>query len=175
MEIDRTPAVLLAFCLLTSCHRGMPAVSTLTEEEATPPLAAEIRMADPRASSQLISGWHAIEQDGWRWTARKFSAALRPPIGAAKSGAVLVLDFTLPEAVIAKLKTVTLGASIGGTPLEPQRYSHAEECTYARDVPARLLSGHSVRIDFTLDKALPPGSDPREFGLIANRLRLEAR
>jgi hypothetical protein len=175
VEIDRTPAVLLAFCLLTSCHRGMPAVSTLTEEEATPPLAAEIRMADPRASSQLISGWHAIEQDGWRWTARKFSAALRPPIGAAKSGAVLVLDFTLPEAVIAKLKTVTLGASIGGTPLEPQRYSHAEECTYARDVPARVLSGHSVRIDFTLDKALPPGSDPREFGLIANRLRLEAR
>jgi len=175
VEIDRTPGVLLAFCLLTSCHRGTPDISSLTEEEATPPLAAEIRMADPRAGSQLISGWYAVEKDGWRWTARKFSAVLRPPIGAHKSGAVLMFNFTLPGAVIARLKTVTLGASIGGTQLEPQRYSRAEECIYVRDVPASLLSGHSVRIDFTLDKALPPGSDPREFGLIANRLRLETR
>jgi hypothetical protein len=175
VAIDRVPRVLLALCLLSGCHRGLPDLSNLTEEEATPPLAAEIQMADTRASFQLISGWYAVEQDRWRWTARKFSAVLRPPIGAVKSGAILTFDFTLPEAVAARLKTVTLAASIGGAQLQPQTYTRAGESVYARDVPARLISGHSVRIDFTLDKALPPGSDPREFGVIADRLRLETR
>jgi hypothetical protein len=175
VAIDRTPGVVLALCILTSCHGGPPDDSGLTEEEATPPLAAEIQVADPHTSSQLISGWYAVEKGEWRWTARKFSAVLRPPIGALKSGAVLTLNFTIPAPVIARLETVTLTASIGGTQLEPQTYRRAEQSIYSRDVPARLLSGHSVRIDFTLDKALPPGSDPREFGIIANRLRLEAR
>ena len=175
MAIDRALFGLLALSLLASCHRGTPDIGSLTEEEATPPLAAEIRMADTQASSQLISGWYAVEKGAWRWTARKFSAVLRPPIGAPKSGAVLTFNFTIPAAVVARLKMVTLTASIGGTQLEPETYRRAEESVYARDVPARVLSGHSVRIDFTLDKALPPGSDPREFGLIANRLRLEAR
>ena len=175
MAIDRALEGLLAFCLLTSCHHGTPEIGSLTEEEAAPPLAAEIQMADTQASSQLISGWYAIEKDGWRWTARDFAAVLRPPIGARKSGALLTFNFTIPEVIVARLKTVTLAASIGGTQLEPQTYRRAEESVYARDVPPRLLSGHSVRIDFTLDKALPPGSDPREFGIIANRLRLEAK
>lgn len=175
MAIDRALFGLLALSLLASCRRGTSDLGSLTEEEAAPPLAAEIRMADSQASSQLISGWYAVERDAWRWTARRFSAVLHPPIGAVKSGAVLTFNFTIPEAIVERLKTVTLAASIGGTQLEPQTYHRAGEFVYARDVPARLLCGHSVRIDFTLDKALPPGSDPREFGIIANRLRLEAR
>ena len=175
MAIDRAPGFLLALCLLSGCRRGLPDLSSLTEEEATPPLAAEIRVADARASSQLISGWHAVEHNAWRWTARKFSVVLRPPIGAVKGGAVLTLKFTLPEPVVARLKTITLAASIGDTQLKPQTYSRPGEFAYARDVPARLLSGHSVRIDFTLDKALPPGRDLRELGVIADRLRLETR
>jgi hypothetical protein len=133
-------------------------------------------MADPKSAGQLISGFHAIEDGAWRWTERKFVISLRPPASAAEKGAILDLKLTVPPPTAEKVGAVTLTASIGGTALTPETYSKSGEYNYRRDVPPALLAGDSVRVEFELDKAIPPGDpDIRELGVIVLRAGLESR
>jgi hypothetical protein len=170
-----TSFVILSASAISGCHGHDLDLSDRTEEEP-PPLAARVDMADPRTARQLISGWWSVEDSTWRWTARKFAVILRPPIGAAKAGAVLRCNFTLPEVVFSHCKQVTLSASMQGRPLAPETYTHPGAAPYTRAIPADILSVHSVRIDFELDKAMPPSqADSRELGLIARGVSLEPR
>jgi hypothetical protein len=170
------PLALIAALVLApaGCRRQRVKVQE-TEEEA-PRLASMIHMADPRAGSQLLSGFHDIEQNAWRWTERRFSVALRPPAGSAQNGGVLNLKFTIPEVTITKLQEITLAASVNGSPLPPETYKKAGDYTYTREVPPHVLTGESVRVDFTLDKALAPGeADGRELGVVVLNARLEPK
>ena len=48
--------------------------------------------------------------------------------------------------------------------------------TYTRDVAPNLLGSEAVRIDFQLDKSLPPSSaDARELGVIVASVGLDAK
>jgi hypothetical protein len=163
----------LAF-LMPACKRHRR-VTVQTEEEG-PPLATIIHTADPHAASQLLSGFYGVEQNSWRWTAGKFSVVLRPPRTAASRGATLQLKFTVPDVVIAKLKAISLSAAVNGTPLAPESYTQAGQFTYSRDVPANLLGGDSVKVDFSLDRTLPPTpSDQRELGVVVSTIGFEPK
>lgn len=169
-----TPMLLTLALAPLACKRHEPSVQTI--EEQGPVLATVVHMAEPSAAAQLVSGFYAIEQNAWRWTAGRFSVVLRPPRGAAQKGATLELKFTLPQAVIAKLKTISLSASVNGAALSPESYSQAGQFTYSRDVPASALSGDSVKVDFVLDKFLPPSpADRRELGVVAASVGFEAK
>ena len=86
------------------------------------------------------------------------------------------LLLTVPDPTIAKLKTIALSATIGGTMLPPETYTQPGQYTYTRDVAPNLLTSEAVRIDFQLDKALPPGSaDARELGVIVASVGLDAK
>lgn len=128
-------------------------------------------VGEPGAATRLLSGWHALEEWTWRWTQRRFSAALRTP---GRSGrAALTLKFVLPEAVLERLGPVTLCATVGGRRLAPETYDHSGELEYRREVALEGLPPEPVA-EFELNKALPPDeSDSRERGLIAVSLRLE--
>src|ERR1041384_1302048 len=104
-------ASLLAF-LLVACKSKEEAASTI--EPA--PMRSSIEMRDPRTAGQLVSGFHSIENNSWRWTERRFTVALAPP-RVAPNGAVLALKFTIPPAVIQALQTVTLSALIENSEL----------------------------------------------------------
>jgi hypothetical protein len=125
---------------------------------------------------QLVSGFHDVEANAWRWTMQRFSVNLHPPARSSHQGAVLELHLTVPPPTIEKLGSITLSASIGGAALAPETYSKAGEYTYRRDVPATALGGDSARIDFQLDKAIPPGeTDKRELGIVASSVALIAK
>ena len=173
IEITRRYFLIPALALCgAGCRKTEPDLSGYTEEEPAH-LSSVIRMADPRVASQLLSGWHQVEDHAWRWTARNFTALLRPPPGSGSFGATLEFRFTIPEVVISLLHSVTLGASIRDVRLARETYRQAGTEVYARDVPARVLSGDTVRLDFTLEKAiLPSQGDGRELGVIADRLSL---
>lgn len=161
--------------LAAGCKRSERARVQHTEEEA-PRLATAVHVADPRSAAQLVSGFHDVEQNAWRWTAGKFTVMLRTPRGAAEKGAVLRLKFSVPEPVLAKLKTISLGASIDGTTLTPETFTQPGEFTYEREVPAALMARETAKIDFFLDKALPPGTvDQRELGVIVSSVGLESK
>jgi hypothetical protein len=160
---------------LTACKRTQPAVNVGTTDEEGPQLASIIHTKDQ--SEQLVTGFYNVEENAWRWTAQKFSVVLKPPVGSAQRGATLTMQCSIPDAVIAKLKTVSLTGTIGATALAPETYTQPGPYTYTRDIPANLLNADAVRVDFQLDKALPPGAngDQRELGIIVSSVGLEAK
>jgi hypothetical protein len=147
---------------------------TIEEPETT--LVSTVHVADPAASQQLLKGFHTVEQNAWRWTMGKFSVLLRPPRTASEKGAVLQLKLAVPDPVIAKLKSVSLSASISGVALPAETYSQAGEFTYSREVPAKALQGETVQVDFALDRFLPSGAaDARELGIVVSMVGLEPK
>lgn len=157
------------------CKQAKKVQVQQTVEEA-PRMASLVRMGDPKVEAQLVNGFYGIEGNAWRWSARQFTVVLRPPFGASQRGGRLVLNLTVPPVVIEKLKNVSLTASIDGSPLPPESYTQAGPYTYKRDVPGNLLTADSVKVEFQLDKSLPPtGTDQRELGVVVNSVALEAK
>jgi hypothetical protein len=139
-------------------------------------LAPFVRMGDRRAQMQLWKGFYGIEGGAWRWTARQFSVMLLPPAGADRNGARLEFHLSVPAVVIDKLKQISLSASIGGQALKSDTYRQPGDYTYAADVPAELLAGESVKVDFQLDHVMPPiPPDVRELGMVAQSVGLQTK
>jgi hypothetical protein len=172
-------AVLVAVLWAPACkrHKATVQAESAAKGPAAPLyLSSFLHMGDPKAEPQLVSGFHEVENNAWRWTAQRFSVALRPPFGAAQKGATLDLRLTVPPPVIQKLTSVTLKASIGGTALPPETYSAAGDYDYKRDVAPSLLAGDAALIEFQLDKALAPSpADERELGIVVSRIGLASK
>jgi len=166
--------ILLAAALLAApaCKRSKKArVETVEEDQQQ--LLTMLNTGDPKASVQLLKGFHEIESDGWRWTKGAFSATLRTPANAAKAGARLEFRFTLPDSVLSRTGPVTLKAKIAGVEMDPQTYSTTGEHLYERDIPATSLSSDAVTIDFELNKFLASGQvELRELGVVASTVGL---
>ena len=173
MAINKCSGALAAMVLvLSACGGGTP----LKTDEEAPRMPTVLMMSDPRAAQQLLNGFYALEQNQWRWTAGKFAVALRPPTAADQKGATLRLKLTVPEVVVTKLKSVTLTARVGGTALAPETYKQPGEYVFAREVPAAALAGQSVKVEFTLDHAIPSGAvEQRELGVVVSMVGLEAK
>ena len=174
MNNARLLSSVLACALLIAplgCKRKKPI--HVQSEDGSATVASTVHMGDARSESQLVSGFYGVEGGAWRWTARQFTVVLQPPFGSAQKGAQLELDLTVPPVSIEKLKTLSLSASINGTAFPPETYTQPGSYTFKRDVPASLLTTDAVRIDFQLDKAMPPaGADLRELGVVALRAAL---
>lgn len=169
--------LLLCFTPLAGCKRRRPRVETIEESanSAPPGVASTISMGDPRSSAQLVKGFHAIEQNAWRWTTGSFSVMIQPPPGPPQ-GVNLVVSFGLPEPVIEKLKSITLSATFNGTPLPAETFSTPGDHIYSKPVPAPALAASPARADFTLDKFLPAGMmDQRELGVVVKSIGLERK
>src|ERR1017187_10732255 len=112
--------------LLAACQKDRPVPTKATEEEssanATAGPLSVIAMNDAKHEVQLLSGFYGVEANAWRWTEGKFSVMLKAPAGASDKGATLKFQLSVPETNIQKLKSVTLGASVGGTELPPETY-----------------------------------------------------
>ena len=148
-------------CLLAGCSK---------KKEGE--LAEVVNIADPGLEPQLVKGFHPVEQ-GWRWTMSQFSVALKPPKSANK-GAVLLLKYSLPDAVLEKQKEVTITASLNGVPLPPEKCTKPGIQEMRRDIPGDLLSGKSaVTVDFAVAPFLAPSdADKRELGVIVHTVGL---
>src|SRR3954470_11789513 len=135
-----------------------------------------VNVADPRASAQLLKGFHGVEGNAWRWTMGKFSVTLRPPLNAPQKGATLVVKMSIPDPVINNVKSTTLTANVNGTPIPGETYTKAGDYVYSKDVPASALTADAVTVEFALDKFLPPGAvDQRELGLVVSSIGFEAK
>ena len=167
----------LSLALLSPACKHRKAAERETVDEAHPPgLASTLHMGDPKAASQLIAGFYGIEEHAWRWTMRQFNVSLRPPPGSPQKGAVLFVNLTVPPPVLANQPAISLTAAINGIKLSPETWSKPGTYLYQRDLPADLMAGDSVRVDFELDKAMPPNDkDARELGVVVLRIGLESK
>jgi hypothetical protein len=173
-ELRTILALALAFAPL-GCKQAKTVHVQQTEEEA-PRLASVVHVSDPKIEPQLVSGFYGIEGNAWRWTAQQFTVVLRVPTGAAQRGAVLDLALTVPPVTIEKLKTISLFATADGHALPPETYSTSGQFHYQRDLAPGTLANQSARLEFHLDKALPPANgDMRELGIIVASIGLELK
>ncbi len=160
-----------------ACNRApQPAPQAAAQSAVAQPssFATTVHMGDPRSAGQLLTGFYGIEAGSWRWTGKQFAVQLGTPYGAAAKGAALELKLSIPAAVIAKSKSITLAASADGTPLPPETYSAPGAFTYHRDLPPAALAHDSIKVTFTLDKSFTPGGgDVRELGVVASSVGLK--
>jgi len=137
-------------------------------------MAAMVQMADEKVSPQLLEGFYGLEDKSWRWTAGHFSVLLSTVPLAASEGAVLKVQLSIPKPLIDRVKTTTLTAELAGTKLSPESFTQPGTFSFVRDVPAKLLGGESVRVDFSLDRFLAPGVlDGRELGVVVTSVGFE--
>lgn len=176
-RLNRACFLFLVIFLAVSCRGRQSRAQARNEEpEAAPSVASVLKMSDQAATVQLLKGFHSLEGGSWRWTAGRFQVLLRPPAGAAQKGATLSFAFSLPDVVIQKLSALSLSASIGSTKLTTEKYSKPGPYTFSADVPATLLTGETVIVDFEFDKSLPSGSvDQRELAAVATSIGLESK
>jgi hypothetical protein len=173
-ELGTILALALAFAPL-GCKQAKTVHVQQTEEEA-PRLASVVHVADPKVEPQLVSGFYGVEGKAWRWTAKQFTVVLRVPAGAAERGATLDLALSVPQVTIDKLQTVSLFVTVDGHALPPETYTTSGQFDYKRDVAPGMLANQSARLEFHLDKAMPPANgDQRELGVIVSSAGLEVK
>lgn len=158
------------------CKREPRNTKVVAAEGEAYTLASTVRASEPSQEPQLLDGFYGVEANSWRWTAKQFRVVLRPPIGAAQSGATLSMALTVPQVAIDHAKSLTLAASVEGTALPPETYTKSGQYEFKRDVPASALSKPAVRIQFSLDNAIPPtGAERRELGIIVTSVGLQPK
>ncbi len=113
------------------------------------------------AEVELVSGWHAPEQSGWRWTERMFSIR-------TGSGSTMTIEIYIPPEVFAQLGKISLEISTDAGPLAPAVFEHDGLHTITRRfAPATRI------VKFSLDKSLAPdAADARQRGLIVASISL---
>ena len=115
---------------------------------------------------ELLSGWHAPESAGWRWTEQRFSVRMPAPAQPMR----IELRFFVPQPLIERYGPVTLHASADGVALPSQTYPESARFTYRATVDNASASG-PIQLDFWLDHALPPSeADERELGIVVAAL-----
>jgi hypothetical protein len=158
--------------LLAGCKRQAPEAEVAKEQSAD--LVSSFMVSDPQAPTQMTHGFYGLE-NGWRWVASKFGVTLAPPDPDGRPGQ-LELKFALPAAVFDRMGAVTLSASVNGTPLTPETYSTPGNQVYTRELAAGTFGPGPVAVEFSTDKALPPGNgDARELALIVTHVGLTAK
>ncbi|HVV45107.1 MAG TPA: hypothetical protein VHC72_07865 [Bryobacteraceae bacterium] len=170
--------VMCALALLV-CGCSKKANQAVQNDEGEPaanaPLVSSLKMSAPSAKKQLTKGVYQLESGAWRWTAGNFTITLATPPGAAQKGATLTLNLVASDAVLQQVHSQSLTAAVGSQTLKTEKYVDPGPHAFTADVPASLLSGDTVAIDFSLDNSLPPSSsDRRELGVIITAASLDS-
>lgn len=172
---DWLSSAVLVVVALTGCKRSAHDAQALIQEPSGT-LLSVVSVSDPAASAQLVRGFYGLEGNTWRWTAKQFEVALKPPAGAADNGAKLSFHFNVPGAIVEKFGPVTLNAALNGMPLAPETYSKPGNYVYSRDVPAAALKSDAVVVQFSSDKGIAPSAgDQRELALVSVSFGLEPK
>ncbi|MFN8685476.1 MAG: hypothetical protein ACK50U_05730 [Acidobacteriota bacterium] len=167
----------LLLLVLVSCRPNRD-LSQYTVEDKDSNLTAHIRTANPKHAAQLLSGFHQIEQEGWRWAAARFSVQLKAPFGSPKLGATLTLRGNFPDLVHARTGPVRITARLNEFDLPPYTIQKPGDFAYSADVPAQAFAADRIVATFATDKSIPPNTFPgdgRELALILATISLDTK
>jgi len=126
---------------------------------------AKSRTRHPELDVRPLDGWYAVENDAWRWTAKRF--ALQVTLPESGRASEFALRFTVPEVVLAGGGKVRLACWIGGEHAGTISCEAAETIEFRGRFPANVPRGSAVRLDFSVDGAFEgSAADRRELGVI---------
>jgi cephalosporin hydroxylase len=110
----------------------------------------EVRLWDKASDARLLDGILAADGPG-RWTKRGFSFSIDPPPTATP--VYVELDFAIPPELMEQARSVTLFASVNGTPVGSQVYFGEGHHQFTRFVPADALKTIPAVVRFDLDRS----------------------
>jgi len=115
----------------------------------------------------LLEGWHEPENEGWRWTERRFGVHFQAP---ARGRYKCCVKLYLPEQLSASSDPFVIEAFLNQTSIGLEEYTQPGDYTFSRLLP----EGSDWHVQFTLNRAIPPDqSDSRERGIIVASCDLE--
>jgi 2-polyprenyl-3-methyl-5-hydroxy-6-metoxy-1,4-benzoquinol methylase len=120
------------------------------------------RARHPELLVRPLKGWYGVE-DGWRWTAKRFSLEVVLP--AAQSTAEFALRFTVPEAVVASAP-LRLTCRCGGKPLGTITCATPETIEFRGRFPEDTAPGAVLHLEFEVESSFQAPGDARELGVI---------
>jgi hypothetical protein len=136
-------------------------------------ITSSLQLGAASSERQVLGGYYSIEQNAWRWTAKKFSVVLRLPPGAETTGAKVSFQFFLPDVQVEKLGPFTLSGNVDGYPLAARTYTKAGQYLYSTSVLREALKSDPVTVNLHFDKAaLGLNGDDRELAVVASAISL---
>ena len=113
----------------------------------------------PLYSLQLGDGWHSLEEDRFRWTARSFSIELEcSPLFTPTQ-----LNFTFRNM---RPNAVTLSAQVNGSGRQTETFGGAAVHAFAIRLKTDSEPASAIKIEFELDRAATStNGDQRELGV----------
>jgi SAM-dependent methyltransferase len=118
------------------------------------------RAHTPAPVTQLVAGWHVLENGAWRWTERRFTLAVAP--GAQR----LSLKVTVPPNLPLPL---TLTVRVDGSVIATHTLTQPGDAECAQLLPP----GDEVLVEFEADGALSPdATDRRERAILVRAIEL---
>jgi tRNA (mo5U34)-methyltransferase len=112
----------------------------------------------------LTHGWHAIEEQRWRWTEARFGFDVVTDSPAAFR--TLRMAFHLPPAHFARTGPLTLAARADGMEMPPQIFDAPGDHKCVLTLPA-YAPRTALHVELALDRCVEPtGEDARELGIV---------
>jgi tRNA (mo5U34)-methyltransferase len=118
----------------------------------------------PDLHVRVISGWHEVEQDAWRWTMKRFSLEVVLP--KDRPAREFALKFTVPEVVIAGSPTVRIKCSIGGEPAGSIMCDSPCTIEFRGVFPESALAKPEIVLDFEIESSFASPGDERDLGIL---------
>jgi SAM-dependent methyltransferase len=123
------------------------------------------RTRHPELQVRPLEGWHAPEEDRWRWTSKRFSIEVILPPQVRSSE--FALRFTVPEeVVVAAGAEVGMACRIDGRQVGSISCRTAETVEFRGRFPESVAAGARVTLEFAVDSSFAPARDGRELGVV---------
>jgi len=147
----------------TGCESGSNPVEAAADQRMF--LLLKSRFRFPDLTVRLMDGWHAIETEGWRWTAKTFSFEVVLP--AMRRSKEFALAFSIPGNVIEAGQAVKLACEVDGKDAGSTVCDRPGSHTFRGIFPSP--GAQKVLLQFRVEHGFQPGGgDTRELGVMVS-------
>ena len=137
------------------CSTDSNPVDAAADERAF--VLARSRTRHPGLYVRPLDGWHAAENDAFRWTAKRFALEVTAPEGSRE----FALRFWTPEAVLAS-GPVRITCATGGQPAGAITCDSSAPLEFRGWLPGGCAP---ARLDFTVESRFQAAGDERDLGV----------
>jgi SAM-dependent methyltransferase len=121
------------------------------------------RTRHPDLLVRALDGWHAPENNAWRWTAKTFALEVVPP--ADRTLSEFALRLQVPESRFHVQDRVQVTCTIEGFSAGAVTCAKAETLEFRGRFPS-LSTRRAIQLDFTVVSSYSPPGDARDLGVI---------
>jgi hypothetical protein len=122
------------------------------------------RIRHPELYARPLEGWHEVEQDKWRWTAKRFSIEVTLP--STERPAEFALRLRVPEMILADQNHVSVSCRIDRSVVGTMQCDRADVVEFRGRFPESAAPGSIVRLDFSVESSYQStAGDTRDLGI----------